>query len=53
MNVMTQPETGASGSVTPEESGKTLSRLLGNIMATGNGKFPFFLNIYIKFAFLL
>lgn len=44
MNVMTQPEAGVSGSVTPEESGKTLSRLLGNIMATGNGKFPKYLH---------
>ncbi|RLU20232.1 hypothetical protein DMN91_006839 [Ooceraea biroi] len=36
--VTTQPEAGASGSVTPEESGKTLSKLwqLGNIIATGN-----------------
>ncbi|XP_011632315.1 regulating synaptic membrane exocytosis protein 2 isoform X2 [Pogonomyrmex barbatus] len=36
--VMTQPEASASGSVTPEESGKTFSKLLqlGNIIATGN-----------------
>ncbi|XP_014478309.1 PREDICTED: regulating synaptic membrane exocytosis protein 1 isoform X2 [Dinoponera quadriceps] len=36
--VTTQPEAGASGSVTPEESGKTLSKFwqLGNIIATGN-----------------
>lgn len=42
--VTTQPESGASGSVTPEESGKTLSKLwqLGNIIATGNGEFSFY-----------
>ncbi|XP_011141417.2 regulating synaptic membrane exocytosis protein 2 isoform X3 [Harpegnathos saltator] len=36
--VTTQPEAGASGSVTPEEGGKTLSKFwqLGNIIATGN-----------------
>lgn len=38
---MTQQETGASGPVTPEESGKTLSKLLqlGNIITAGNGRF--------------
>lgn len=39
--VTAQPEAGTSESVTPEESGKTLSKLwqLGNIIATGNGKY--------------
>ncbi|KAH0946974.1 hypothetical protein HN011_004520 [Eciton burchellii] len=39
--VTTQPEASTSESVTPEESGKTLSKLwqLGNIIATGNGEF--------------
>lgn len=38
--VMTQTEAGTSESVTPEEGGKTLSKLLqlGNIIATGNSK---------------
>jgi len=37
---MTQQEAGASGPVTPEEGGKTLSKLLqlGNIITAGNGK---------------
>lgn len=51
--VTTQPEAGASGSVTPEESGKTLSKLwqLGNIIATGNGEF--FSPFYDRFGFRL
>lgn len=42
--VTTQPEAGASVSVTPEESGKTLSKFwqLGNIIATGNGELHHF-----------
>jgi len=46
--VTTQPEAGASGSVTPEEGGKTLSKLwqLGNIIATGNGEFSFYLRCF-------